>query len=197
MKTIKFRPVVSVIFLIILINSCNGQLKISDTCVQKFTIAKELAFSNPTNQRALDSALEYTNECLQCPNIRIEVVEFKVRLLVSMKKYAEGVRFIDSLSSSDFKYGYKQNYWAKGLRAIQYDSENDIVSRNLVYKDITNDIEHYIHVHTIDSSEFNEIYVDLFAIKENYLDDNKINEDVELLKAKYPDRQQFFDFFKK
>ena len=85
----------------------------------------------------------------------------------------------------------------KNLQALDYGSKNDTIKQNLVYKEITNDIEQYITKQKISNKEFKEIYTDLFAVKENYLDANQINKEVEDLKKLYPEKETFFDFFKK
>ena len=114
-----------------------------------------------------------------------------------MKKYAEGISFIDSLKENDFTFGYKKNLMSKSLQALVYGSKNDTIKQNLVYKEITNDIEQYIKKQNISNKEFKEIYTDLFAVKENYLNANQINKEVEDLKKLYPEKETFFDFFKK
>jgi hypothetical protein len=193
----KTNQLVTIIFSTLIFYSCKGQLTANNACKMKFKIARDLAYSNPTRKSALDSALYLANECMQCDSIRKAVVDFKITLLVSMKKYGEGISFIDSLKDSDFTYGYKKKFMAKGLQALEYDAKKDTINRNLVYREIANDIEQYINKQNVSSKEFNEVYTDLFAIKENYLDANQINEEVEGLKNRYPDKQSFFDFFKK
>lgn len=184
-------------FFILLFFSCKGQLNKNDLCKKKFKEARDLAYTNSTRQSALDSALSLTNECMQCDSIRKAVVDFKITLLISMKKYAEGISFIDSLKGNDFRFEYKKNLMTKNLKALNYGFKNDTIKKNLVYKEIANDIEHYINKQNISNAEFKEIYTDLFAVKENYLDANQINKEVEDLKKLYPEKKDFFDFFKK
>ena len=184
-------------FFILLFCSCNGQLNTSDLCKEKFKKARDLAYMNYTRQSALDSALNLTNECMQCDSIRNIVIDFKITLLATMKKYAEGISFIDSLKGSDFMFGYKKNFMSKALQALDYSSKSDTLKRNLVYKEIASDIEHYIKNQQISETEFKEIYTDLFSVKENFLDPRQINKEVDDLKRRYPEKERFFDFFKK
>lgn len=193
----KTNQIIFFVLFIFLFCSCNGQLNTNDICKKKFKEARDLAYANSTRQSALDSALSLTNECMQCDSIRKAVVDFKITLLVSMKKYTDGISFIDSLKESDFTFGYKKNLMSKSLQALDYGSKNDTIKQNLVYKEITNDIEQYITKQKISNKEFKEIYTDLFAVKENYLDANQINKEVEDLKKLYPEKETFFDFFKK
>ena len=193
----KTNQIIFFVLFIFLFCSCNGQLNTNDICKKKFKEARDLAYANSTRQSALDSALSLTNECMQCDSIRKAVVDFKITLLVSMKKYTDGISFIDSLKESDFTFGYKKNLMSKSLQALDYGSKNDTIKQNLVYKEITNDIEQYITKQKISNKEFKEIYTDLFAVKENYLDANQINKEVEDLKKLYPEKETFFHFFKK
>ena len=136
------------------------------------------------------------NECIQCDSIKKAVVEFKITLLVSMKMYAEGIAFVDSLNEKDFTFGYYQNFILKQLQALEFKSKNNVIKENLIYREIVNDIEDYIISKNIGNKEFMEVYTDLFAAKEKCLDANQINKEVEPLKIKYPDKKSFFDFFK-
>ncbi len=194
---LKTNQAATIIFFTLIFYSCKGQLTANDSCTMNFKTARNLAYSNPTRQSALDSALYLANESMHCDSIRKAVVDFKITLLVSMKNYGEGIRFIDSLKDSDFTYGYKKKFMAKGLQALRYNDEKDNINRDLIYREIVKEIEQYISKQNVSSKEFNEAYTDLFSIKENYLEANQINKEVEALKNKYPDKQSFFDFFKK
>lgn len=193
----KINQIVVSFFLILQFCSCNGQLNTNDSCKKKFKEARDLAYANSTRHSALDSALHLANECMQCDSIRKAVVDFKITLLASMKKYAEGISFIDSLEENDFTFEYKKNLISKSLQAFDYEFKNDTIKQKLVYKEIADDIEQYIKKQNISNAEFKEIYTDLFTVKEKYLDANQINKEIEDLKKLYPEKEAFFDFFKK
>lgn len=194
---LKISQIVFSVFFGLIFCSCNGQLNTNVVCKKKFKEARDLAYKNPTRQSALDSALVLTNECLQCDSIRKSVVDFKITLLITMKKYTEGISFIDSLSDNDFTFGYQKKMMSKSLKALTYDSKSDTANRNLVYTEMANDLEQYINGRQLSDKEFKEVYTYLYAIKGNYLDANQINKEVENLKKLYPDKEGFFDFFKK
>ena len=119
----KINQIIFSTFFILLFCSCKGQLNTNDLCKKKFKEARDLAYTNSTRQSALDSALSLTNECMQCDSIRKAVVDFKITLLISMKKYAEGISFIDSLKGNDFTFEYKKNLMSKNLKALDYGSK--------------------------------------------------------------------------
>jgi hypothetical protein len=197
MIILKIHRIISSVFFILLFYSCKGQLKANDSCTETFKTARALAYANSTSQSTLDSALNLINECMECDSIKKAVVDFKITLLVSMKKYSEGIKFIDSLKEEDFTFGYKKKFMSKGLQALEFNSVNDTAKRNFVYREMADDIEEYIEKKSLTDKEFKEIYTDLFAIKEHYLDAAHVNNEVEILKNKYPGKQSFFDFFKK
>lgn len=184
-------------FFVLFLCSCNGQSNCYEDCQKKFGEIIKLSSSEPTRQSALDSAMELANECMQCDSMKKAIVEIKIRLFATMKKYHEGIEFIDSLKESDFIFGYRQKFWIQSLKATEYESEKDTVNRDLIYKEMVNDMEQYIKERNINDTEFKDIYTMLFAVKEKYLDANQINEEIEELKNKYPDKQSFLDFLKK
>ena len=166
--------------------------------MKNFKAAREIAYSNSTNKLALDSALYLANESMMCDSIRKAVVDFKITLYVAMQKYAEGISFIDSLSGIDFPFEYKRSFMRKGLQALEFDAKNDTVKRNVIYQEIVNDIEKYIDSkNDMNNKEFTEIYTDLFATKEKYLDASQVNREAEMLKSRYPNRKAFFELLKK
>lgn len=191
----KKNHIVFSLFLILIFYSCKGQLNTNTVCRQKFKEARNLAYS--TRQSALDSALLLSNECLKCDSIRKAVVDFKITLLIAMKKYSEGMSFVDSLTKNDFIYNYKKGMIYKNFRALMYALKNDTVKQNLVYKEMSYELEQYLQKQNISDKEFEEAYLDLFSIKENILDSNQINKEVDSLKRRFPDKQDFFDFLKK
>jgi hypothetical protein len=192
----RVNQIVVLIFYTLSIYSCKGQTREGD-CIRKFNKARELAYAYPIRQSALDSALYLVNESINCDDIRKAAVDLKITLLVSMKKYSDGINFIRSLKEGDFTFRYKKQFMTNALSALEYNSKKDTIKRDLVYKAMANNIEHYITNENIDDKEFVEIYTDLFSIKEKYLDANQINMEVEALKNKYPNKQSFFDLFKK
>lgn len=194
---LKISQIIFSVLFVFIFCSCHGQLNTNVVCKKKFKEARDLAYENPTRQSALDSALVLTNECLQCDSIRKSVVDFKITLLITMKKYTEGISFIDSLSDNDFTFGYQKKMMSKSLKALTYESKSDTANRNLVYTEMVNDLEQYINGKKFSDKEFKELYTYLYAIKGNYLDANQINKEVEDLKKVYPEKEGFFDFFKK
>jgi hypothetical protein len=196
---LKINQIIFFSFFVVLFYSCKGQSNVDTVCRQKFKEARNLTYSYPasTRQSALDSALNLANECLKCDSIRKAVVDLKLTLLIAMKKYSEGMSFVDSLTESDFTFGYKKKMIYKNFQALAYASQNDTIKRNLTYKALSDELEQYIQKQNIIDKEFEEIYLDLYSIKGNFLDSNQINKEVEALEKKYPNKSSFFEFLKK
>lgn len=192
--------IVFLIFFVLVFCSCNGQLDTNAICIQKFKEARDLVYTKNTNaipESALDSALKLANECLKCDSIKKAVVDFKITLLTFMKKYSEGISFINSLKENDFSFNYKKKLMSDNLQALSYASKNDTIHRNLIYEEMVDYLEQYMKKHNIKGKEFEEIYLDLYAVKSNFLDASQINQEIEVLKKQYPDKQDFFDYLKK
>ena len=196
----KINKIVFFSFFVFLFCSCNGQMGTNATnCNKKFKEARNLVFTYPaaSRQTALDSALNLANECLLCDSIKKAVIDFKITLLIAMKKYAEGINFVSSLSDSDFSFGFKKKITLEGIQALVYGSKNDTINRNLTYKEMASYLERYLQLQHISDNEFKEIYTYLFAIRENYLDSVSINKEVDSLQKVYPAKESFFEFFRK
>ncbi len=195
----KICQIVFLTFFVLIFCSCNGQLNTNDICKQKFKEARDLVYNNPNaiRESALDSALNLANECLKCDSIKKAVVDFKITLLTFMKRYSEGIRFIDSLKENDFSFNYKKKLMSDNLQALSDASKNDTIHRNLIYEEIVDYLEQYIKKQNVKGKEFEEIYLDLYAVKNNFLDANQINQEIDSLKKQYPNKQDFFDYLKK
>lgn len=194
-----FRKVVSFpLLLFLFLLSCKGQSRVDDSCYYKYKLARNLVYVNYTSHSAMDSALQLLNECMGCDSIRVAVVDLKIRILVGMKKYAESINFINSLSMKDFTYSYKQKFLTKEIQVLEYRERNDTIIINALYQEIVNIINEYISDrYNMDNNELMEVYTDLFTVKEMYMDENQINKELEELKRKYPQKKDFFEFLKK
>ncbi|MBA4257637.1 MAG: hypothetical protein C0446_00610 [Chitinophaga sp.] len=169
-----------------------------DDCSDKFKNVKDIASLGSTRQSALDSALSLCNEVISCSGeteLQKTAIDFKIRLIINLRKFSEGVRFIDSLPNKSFVYEYKKDFLLKSLIALNFISNNDTAKLIPTYKQIVSDLENYVQKKSLDDKEFKEVYSDLFSVKQKFLSAKQINEDVKLLKRKFPQKQTFFEFF--
>lgn len=192
------RLVILIILLIVQTQfySCHISNDKENICHDNFKKARDLAYRNPTNPAALDSALIIIDRCIECDSIKTAVVDFKIRLLIALGKLKEGADFVNSLKASDFVYPYKKKLNHDNFIALNFTLNKDTINRNKVFQEMIADLEKYITVNTLKTKEFQEIYTEYFTIKENFVDSVSINTEIDSLKIKYPENAKFFDFFK-
>lgn len=128
---------------------------------------------------------------MQCDSIKAAVVDLKIRLLITLGKFKEGSKFIDSLQVSDFIYPYKKKLNHDNFIAGSFTSDNDTISRDKVLRQMASDLESYIYSNNLKSKEFQEAFIDLTAI-----DSTASYHQIDSLKIKYPNEVKFLDFFK-
>ncbi|HEV8084694.1 MAG TPA: hypothetical protein VGP55_15920 [Chitinophagaceae bacterium] len=164
-------------------------------CYDNFKKAKEIAYNNFSKTSSLDSALVLVNRSMPCDSIRKSVIELKLRLLITLKKYKEGAEFIDSLTNDDFEYTYKRKLNHDNFIALKFQSNKDTNNRNSVYRKMDANLEKYINSNKLSSKEFEEAFLDLYTIKGNFIDPIRINQEIDSLKRTYPAKANFFSFF--
>jgi len=165
-------------------------------CEVNFKKARDLAYKNPTNFSTLDSSLNIVNRCMQCDSIKMAVVELKIRLLLTLGKYEQGSKFIDSLQSSDFPFPYKKTLYQDNFIALNFASKGDTISRDKVYEKMAAGLESYIVKNDLKSKEFQEAFTELSAFPKSSADSLKFLTLIDSLKPQYPDEERFLNFFK-
>jgi len=189
---------ISIVLLVgqIIFYSCHIPHDKEIICETNFKKARELAYKNPTDSSALDSALNILNRNMQCDSIKTAVVDLKIALLITLGKYDEGAMFIDSLQSSDFIFPYKKTLNHDNFIALNFAFKGDTVSSGKVYNKMAADLESYIKENNLKSKEFQEAFTELSSIKRNSIDSIKLASLIDSLKIKYPEEERFLDFFK-
>jgi len=184
----------SLIFLLIgqiLFYSCHIPHDREIICYDNFKKATDLAYRNPSNPAALDSALIIVNRCMKCDSIKTAVVDLKIRLLIALGKFKEGSKFIDSLQASDFTYPYKKKLNHDNFIALNFASYKDTINHDKVFREMAAGLGSYINNNNLKSKEFQEAFIDL-----NSIDSAESNRQIDSLKIKYPGEAKFLDFFK-
>ena len=116
---------------------------------------------------------------------------------MTLKRYQEGAKYVDSLKKTDFDYNYQKEIVYKNFLALEYNLNKDTINRNLVYSQMAGYLEDTIQkLKDFTSREFEQIFIDLFVVKNNYLDSIKINREIDSLKKIYPQKEHFFDYLK-
>lgn len=185
-----------IVFALFTLNSCNGQAKDKDDCVLHLKNARKSFNSYYQNNEdsALISALNEVEKSMQCIETRRGAVELKLSLLMLLKKYPEGYKYIDSLTENDFKLSYKKTLAYNYFLASEYESKGDTVMRNKLLNETVSNIQKYIQGENMPDHKINEeAYYDLFLIKSKILTQEQMNVEIALLKRKYPKNKDFFD----
>lgn len=180
----------------IIFSSCHIPHEREIICEANFKKAKDLAYKTPTDFSALDSALNIVNRSMQCDSIKLLVFDLKIALLITLGRYEEGAKFIDSLQSSDFTFPYKKALNHDNFVALNYMSKNDTISRDRVYNKMANDLERYIKTNSLKSKEFKEAFIELNGLQIKLIDTGALHREIDSFKMKYPDEELFLEFFK-
>lgn len=190
------KPFLSIFLLVgqIIFYSCHIPHDREIICEVNFKKARDLAYKNPTDSSALESALNIINRSMQCDSIKAAVVELKISLLLTLGKYDEGSKFIDSLHFSDFTFPYKRTLNHDNFIALGFASKSDTISRNKVYNKMAADLEGYIKQNNLKSKEFQEAFTELSSFPRNSSDSLKLTLLIDSLKIRYPDEEHFLDF---
>ena len=154
----------------IIFSSCHIPHEREIICEANFKKAKDLAYKTPTDFSTLDSALNIVNRSMQCDSIKLLVIDLKIALLITLGRYEEGAKFIDSLQSSDFTFPYKKALNHDNFVALNYMSKNDTISRDRVYNKMANDLERYIKTNSLKSKEFKEAFIELNGLQIKLID---------------------------
>jgi hypothetical protein len=165
-------------------------------CEQNFKKARDLAYKNPTDFSALDSALIILNRCMQCDSIKVAVVELKTRLFLTLGKYEQGSKFIDSLQLSDFTFPYKKTLNHDNFIALNFTSKGDTVSSDKVYNKMAADLESHILKNNLQPKEFQEAFTELSSLQKTSADSLRFLSFIDSLKTKYPGEERFLNFSK-
>ena len=185
---------VLLIITVVLFYACQPLKDKERICKENFQKARDLVENKQNDSVAMRAALTLINSSLQCDSIKKAAVDFKIRLLLGLGNYKEGLAFVDSLSISEFVYPYKRNLYHKNFLVRLYQSKGENFKLRLTYKDMSDDLQNYIIDKDLGPQEFEEVFLDLYTLKKRYLDSSIINHEIDSLKKRYPDKVRFFEF---
>ena len=184
---------VAIAFVIISFIGCRSRQ--DDQCSINYKKAKDFLYKYHINQKRsfLVRALAEI-ERSGCPETALGAVELKISLLSLLKKYKEAYQYIDSLGPGSFKLEYKKGMSYNLFRALEYESKFDTANRNLFLNRSVITIQSYIDEQDTSESKLNEeAYYDLFLIKSKLENLENLNNDIEKLKKRYPNKLTFWE----
>ena len=176
--------------------ACSDVKEKETICRANLKDASSLAYNNPENNAFLDSALTMVNKSMECDSTLIAATDLKIKLLITMGKFEEGARFVDSLKQSAFLFPYQKKLNYDNFVALHYTSNKDTVNRDKKYRMMISDLEKQLHNKIKNTREFEEVFLALCAMKEN-ISDTIQNSEIDVLILKYPNQAKFLEFNKK
>jgi hypothetical protein len=180
-KPMNKHPGIYVLLISVIFFGCSGRSHSGDRdCKEIYKQANTLLndYYEDANPKKLDSALFIVENNLEsCRDYYTGVVSLKIRLLILLKAYDRGYKFVDSLDLERFDKPYKKNLYLRNFKAMKLDSSGDLANRDKEYFGMINDINEYIKKHPQDK----EAIADLFFIKEKVENKAKILEEIRIM----------------
>lgn len=178
---------VSLCFLCI---SCKGQVINDEVCKENLSEALDKYNTYMTlsqDEYLLKESLDYLGNSLLCENTKEVSVELKISILLILNQFVEGEKFILSLKEDDFKKPYKKQMYLYYFESKLCEEESCRLSK---LKDIEISIEKYIEEKKIFEEE---VYYDLFLIKNELLSENQFTEQISESIKQFPYYKYFFE----
>ncbi len=171
--------------------NCAGQPE-SKTCKDSYSEAKQMLnnYYQDSLQINLQSALKSIEKALNCQETKKKAVHLKTSLLVLMKEYNYGAKFIDSLAANDFQYDYKKEFIKFYFICLDFESKKDNSNYLSTLKKMGNIVEVYIESRK--DKVAHEVYHDLFFVRSKLYGHDQIVEEINGLIVKYPAEKNFF-----
>lgn len=190
--------ITSFLFVLFLIG-CNTKSDKINKCKANFKkAASDLNdYYKDSSQSHLLDALSLVQDSRGCDETKKASVELKSSLLILLKRYKEGADFIDSLDNKDFTADYKKGMYSSYFKSMEYKIAGDTMQRNVVLRASVEEIQDYIDHKVGQKGKINvEAYYDLFLVKIRLFDFPQVSHELDSLKRKYPEEQDFFDALK-
>lgn len=168
----------------------------SDSCKANLQKARDSlnSYWQSKYQSSLQSALMNVDNALYCELTRKAAVRLKISILSTMKKYADGARFVSSIKENDFELPYQKKYYESAMKAMEFESKSDMASRDKFYNEAIGAAQQYVDAHpNLLFDQFMETYGDIFLIKLKIEKKEQIDAELNNLITKYPDKKDFFD----
>lgn len=177
------------LFFVILIfsvacTSCHATNKSDSTNCRKFynEANKKLnEYYQYADLKNLDTALSTIDANISnCSEYEAKMVNLKIRLLILLKSYDRGYKFIDSLDEAKFDKLYKKKFYLKTFKIMELENNGDSASIKEQYKEIVSDISRYLIKHPSDK----EAIADLFFTRAKVESKSDILKDLEIMRKK-------------
>ncbi|ATL49591.1 hypothetical protein COR50_21770 [Chitinophaga caeni] len=171
-----------VLVLKVICSGCQGEIKSEKSkCKEAYEEANARLneYYQNADQEMLDTVLHIVQKNINdCPDYNVKMVNLKIRVLILLKEYDLGYKFIYSLDEKKFEKPYKKDFYLKSLKAMELESQGDSASRNEQYLGIIDDVLRYINLHQSDK----EAIADLFFIKAKVEEKSRVLESLDIMR---------------
>ena len=170
--------------------SCEGQEVNAKVCKENFTKALDNYNSYMLlnqNTSILEKALDDLEISLLCDETRKMSIELKISILLILKNFQDGEKFVNSLEEGDFKRLYKKDMYLYYFKSYLCNEE---MCRLDNLKKSESSITKYIE------SEINfeeEAFYDLFFIISEMTSEEEFSQQILIYRTQYPNHKDFFD----
>ena len=136
--------------------------------------------------------LRVAKECLDsitCVSYEKRIFNTKTTILLLLKNYKEGVKYISSLDSTFFERSYMKSMYLNRFKALERESMLDTIHRNQYYNEGLCAIFSYMNKHPTDK----ETLVEYYFFKILFNDHTEVVKEVEALKKQKIFETDFLD----
>ena len=191
-RNLRILPVI----LIACANSCTGQSSIQDDCKLRYGNAKQdlNSFYKSGDSLSLVAALNEVEPALLCSSTRRFAIYLKISVLQLLKRYEQGLQFVDSLSVNDFKPQYLKNVNVKLFKALYFEKLGDTVTRNTIYTAAAGELLEYIKKETLPRDTIDEeAYGYYLFFRSKLLTKEQTGNEIDSLYRQYKIDKDFFE----
>jgi len=154
-------------------------------------------YKDSSSTTPLRQSLNEVENAIKCTKTRGPSIDLKISLLLLLKRYADGFKFVDSLEEDDFNPRYKKKVMAENFRALDFEQRHDTVSRNRLFKEIITNIRNYIQGDNGGKDTLNEeAYLYLYTFKEKLFGPNKTDAEIDSLQFQFPQKKDYLKLIK-
>jgi hypothetical protein len=145
------------------------------------------------NEKCLNISLLIIDSVFNlCPENKEQTVSLKITLLTLLKNYDKGFEFVNTLEEEGFGKPYKRNMYLNTFKALSFEAKGDTIKRNVLFKELANEIESYVNINPTDKSAI----TDLFFTKIRFTSKEIVIEEIDQMQENAEADNNFYEALK-
>ncbi|WP_129713928.1 hypothetical protein [Pedobacter sp. SYP-B3415] len=176
----------------LLFAGCKSEKKPLETdCKIHLSNAKRYVsqFYNSNSTSALNRAVAELDSFLLCSPETATSANLRITALTLLEDYRSGQKYIETLNGELLHPRYKKQMIYNYFRAKEHRHNSRVDSSEYFLKKAISAVDDYLKTNPTDE----EAYLDMFTLKREIYPKQLINDEIDVLRHKYPKRQVFFD----